>query len=709
MSERRELNETQQTSSSSFSSSSTSSSSAEYFARFLQGSTAHTAAAATAFPGQTSGGVRRSSSSQPIAPPLWDAPAREPLAVEGGPRPSQWLPGVRPSLPSDSDRLARRPDAGDVAPHPPYGLSSSLASSQPASAPVGTVSIGVGSTHHHQAAPQPPPTFHPPPAPVGGPLQSYRVAAGSSPSMPSVTLAAALRDGESPPLSAAVGSWYSAPQSLPYTAALSRSASSSLPLSATTAAAARPPSAPHHTPSPPIGKRRSVLPLSAVSSPRFGGPHSSPITSPVLPGYHAGHSLLPPSTPLSTTSSGASSGASSGGSSSTHPPVVPAHSALPPFHPSPPSSLPSVATASPPSSTSSFSSSPSFGLQHHIPSCSISLDGQLQDANAAFLSTFALPSPSAATSIYSVIHPSEHLSFMIMMRRIITGKTRSLANEAICHVGGGRVQRMWVMMSAVTLDERLMTLYCCFLPKPRREEREEEERERAELRLELEGRAQLQAAHMELQEELLRIERTYQQQFATLTQQQHKYGITQAMIDHYSTHANSAAVAASPASAPPTALPRDPAQLSLSGLPKPQQLQLHALHQTNHELKQMQAQHTAKLIHFIHLLARHAPFQAVLGASSSVLGGEGNRAHTAPGGLSGWEGGGTDEDADFKMAYASSPSDASARGGRSAGRLFSASAATTQDSPSPFSSSDASTSGRASSAALSSASTSSLM
>jgi len=227
---------------------------------------------------------------------------------------------------------------------------------------------------------------------------------------------------------------------------------------------------------------------------------------------------------------------------------------------------------------------------------------------------------------------------MVMMRRIMTGKVKSLAQEKLCvplsH--GNTASRpipMWLMMSAVTLDEKLLTLYCCFLPKPRREESEEDEREKAELRLELEGRAQLQQAQLELQDEMMRIERMYQQQFAALNQQQHRYGITQQMIDQYSNtaaaHASSSASSAS--SSPP---PRDPSQLSLSGLPKPQQLHLQQLQQTNNELKVLQAQHTAKLTRFMQLLARQSPFQAALGpATSSTLfapSSFGSRSHTAP-------------------------------------------------------------------------------
>ena len=215
------------------------------------------------------------------------------------------------------------------------------------------------------------------------------------------------------------------------------------------------------------------------------------------------------------------------------------------------------------SSWSSSSSAPNSPtpLQHHIPSCTLSLDGHFQDANPAFLATFQFFGLPALLhqSIYSIIHPAEHLSFMVMMRRIMTGKVKSLAQEKLCvPVSHGstasRPIPMWLMMSAVTMDEKLLTLYCCFLPKPRREESEEDEREKAELRLELEGRAQLHQAQLELQDEMVRIERMYQQQFAALSQQQHRYGITQQMIDQYSATAavqSSSSSSASPLAATP--------------------------------------------------------------------------------------------------------------------------------------------------------------
>ena len=128
---------------------------------------------------------------------------------------------------------------------------------------------------------------------------------------------------------------------------------------------------------------------------------------------------------------------------------------------------------------------------------------------------------------------------------------------------------------------------------------------------------------------MVRIERMYQQQFAALSQQQQRYGITQQMIDQYS--ASTAAHASS--SVPPLPPPRDPSQLSLSGLPKPQQLHLQQLQQTNNELKILQAQHTAKLTRFMQLLARQSPFQAALGNAGNALfapSSFGNRSHTAP-------------------------------------------------------------------------------
>ena len=153
---------------------------------------------------------------------------------------------------------------------------------------------------------------------------------------------------------------------------------------------------------------------------------------------------------------------------------------------------------------------------------------------------------------------------------------------------------------------------------------------KAELRLELEGRAQLQQTQLELQDEMVRIERMYQQQFSALSQQQHKYGITQLQIDQYSaTSAAQSSTSASQISSPP---PRDPSQMSLSGLPKPQQLHLQQLQQTNNELKVLQSQHTAKLTRFMQLLSRQSPFQAAMSNSSNTLfpPSFGTRSHTAP-------------------------------------------------------------------------------
>ena len=441
--------------------------------------------------------------------------------------------------------------------------------------------------------------------------------------------------------------------------------------------------------------------MSGLSSSQGFGQHSSPITSPTLPPFHpqGGQSLLPPSIPLSTGESAASSTASSVLSSSSHSVSY----SLPPLHPPASSAAAQSSYAQHASPTSSFSPSPpTFTAQHHIPSCSLALDATLQDANPAFMSTFSIPNfPSnAPPSIYSLIHPSSHLTFMVMMRRILTQKTRTVAKEVACQLSPLRTQRMWVMMSAVTMDDRLLTFYCCFLPKPRREDREDDERERAELRVELEGRAQLHAAQVELQEEMTRIERTYQQQLATLQQQQHKYGISQTMIDHYSQHPTSGSSSSS--SAPST--PRDPALLSLSGLPRPQQLQLHALYARNVELKTMQAQHTAKLSQFMQLLARVAPFPILSGdpfAPPPIA--EGSRAHTAPSLVTGWEAG-SEEEADVKMSLMS-PSTTGSVGVERRGFSMSVAttAATTGETPSPMSGPGF----RATSAALSSTSSSS--
>ena len=511
--------------------------------------------------------------------------------------------------------------------------------------------------------------------------------------------------------------------SLPSTASLSRSASSQLSGSAMTAMAS---SAAHY----PL-QHAALSPQQA--SHRFGQQlhqpqPAAPLASPVLQSLRLPPSAFPSEVSGSTASSTAASVA---------------YSALPPFHPS---AGPSAA-ASVSSSSSSPSSPPSsFSVQHHIPACSIGLDGCITEANAAFLSAFGFP-PSLSLlpsppSVYGIVHPAEHLSFMLMCRRITSGRVRSLAKERLCcSRDGQRVQRMWVMMSAVTLDERLLTLYCCFLPKPRREEEEEEEREREELRLELEGRAQLQQTQAELQEEMSRIERLYQQQFAALSRQQEKYGVTQQMIANYSQQQQGAAAASSSSSSaasPPQ--PRDPARLSLSGLPKPQQLQLHALYHTNEELKALQHQHRQKLGHFMQLLARQAPFQAALSATSvraaaaGAGAGAGLRAHTAPsfgsaegsammedegsgrpGGVSGdaaAAAGLSAEDAKVagrsrspQSALSSSSSQSQSR--PPLGRVFSSSvASTSQESPSPFSSEPAPSS-RSSSATLASVSSSS--
>ena len=511
-----------------------------------------------------------------------------------------------------------------------------------------TVYSSAASHSYHVSPSALPPSIH-----TGSMLPPY---SATYPPPAGVTLATPVMssssDAPSPPPS---GHWFNpAHLPLPSTASLSRSTSSSLPSSSASF-----PSSPllQSTPPPPRLHRRTMGPtMSANVSPAT--PHSlgavslhssSPVATPDLPPLHP-NSVLPLGQQVAAMQQQQQQQSQSS-----------APSQLPPFHPpssshslhSSPSQMsqPSPSVTFPPllqvprsrgqsaaSSWSSSSSAPNSPtpLQHHIPSCTLSLDGQFQDANPAFLATFqffGLPALQQH-SIYSIIHPTEHLSFMVMMRRIMTGKVKSLAQEKLCvPVSHGNTASrpipMWLMMSAVTLDEKLLTLYCCFLPKPRREESEEDEREKAELRLELEGRAQLQHAQLELQDEMLRIERMYQQQFAALNQQQHRYGITQQMIDQYS--ATGAAQASSSSSSSPP--PRDPSQLSLSGLPKPQQLHLQQLQQTNNELKILQAQHTAKLTRFMQLLAKQSPFQAALGSATSTLFAPstfGSRSHTAP-------------------------------------------------------------------------------
>jgi hypothetical protein len=308
-------------------------------------------------------------------------------------------------------------------------------------------------------------------------------------------------------------------------------------------------------------------------------------------------------------------------------------------------------------------------LLSNVPSCLLSINGQFVDANTAFLSLFGFDSLESlrSHSVFVVMHPSSYMEIMVSMRRLVNGRAKCLAHERTCvDMKERRPMQMWLCMSIVhtasttsprseesnnqsmqepKARERPVGFYCAFATAPDALDLAAHDRERDEIKAELESRVLLSSTQSDLQDDLARLERMYEHQFAALQLQQQKHGITQQMIDSFakrqreqsgdiSTAQSSGSPpnssATSPMVPPTRGRPRGSSASSRSDVPhiytpgqsmpgvsKTQTLQLAQLHAGNMELKSLQDQHARKLSHFMSMLAAQTPVLASIQRSTS--------------------------------------------------------------------------------------------